>query len=451
MCNLPNSAKVQAIKIMCFSKLTFYFPNMSFPEYVLKDLENIIVEKLRSWFDLNSSTTRSFFFTPKQCGGLGIPQPRALYYAYRLSFVLSVLNSDDTAVRKRARDSLNLHMCKRKIPTAQPGETSFGGFSVSGDKLNKKTKTHWPKSYWVHIFEMCQREAISLKFRDDMYVFETIGDDGSDFIIESHEGFKLFYKQKCCSKSFNYWKELKSQGRYIRETQDIDFKLTMHIFNNHKIDDTIRNFCTKYRLQLLTCQSLLHVYYPQVHDKKCEMCGFHSETVSHVLNGCASFKLNYQNRHNRVVNCIFDKIQHTQNSNTVLKDKVLKPSMFNSSNESFNHPHTRPDITVINDEEMSVKITEIAIPYDCHISTCFQHKFDKYFPLSLEINQLGYHTEIIILLIGSMGSVHSKFVSGLRKININRCEAIFLAQYCSISAAIGSYKVWKKRCSFLDS
>ena len=181
------------------------------------------------------------------------------------------------------------------------------------------------------------------------------------------------------------------------------------------------------------------------------MCGFHSETVSHVLNGCASFKLNYQNRHNRVVNCIFDKIQHTQNSNTVLKDKVLKPSMFNSSNESFNHPHTRPDITVINDEEMSVKITEIAIPYDCHISTCFQHKFDKYFPLSLEINQLGYHTEIIILLIGSMGSVHSKFVSGLRKININRCEAIFLAQYCSISAAIGSYKVWKKRCSFLDS
>ena len=59
---------------------------------------------------------------------------------------------------------------------------------------------------------------------------------------------------------------------------------------------------------------------------------------------------------------------------------------------------------------------------------CFQNKFEKYFSFSLEINGLGYRTEIVVLLIGSMGSVHYESVSGLTntKININKKEATFL-------------------------
>ena len=127
-CSLPNSAKVQAINIMCMSKLSFYFPNISFPENVLKELEDIIVDQIRTWFDLNSSTTRSFIFTSKACFVLGIPRPHALYYATRLSFILNVLNSDDLSVRKIARNSLALHMTKRKVPYAQPGENNVTVF-----------------------------------------------------------------------------------------------------------------------------------------------------------------------------------------------------------------------------------------------------------------------------------------------------------------------------------
>ena len=98
----------------------------------------------------------------------------------------------------------------------------------------------------------------------------------------------------------------------------------------------------------------------------------------------------------------------------------------------------------------SVKIIEISVPYDCHISLTYQEKFNKYFPLSQEINELGYYTEIIVLLIGSMGSVHSKFVGGLRKCKITTREAKFLARYCSVSTCIGSFRVWRQRCSYLD-
>ena len=92
---LPTSAKLQAIQTMCISKLSFYFPNLIISELILDQLETAIVNKVRFWFDLNNSSTRSFMFTPRSAGGLGLPHPRTVYYADHISFYLSVLNCDD--------------------------------------------------------------------------------------------------------------------------------------------------------------------------------------------------------------------------------------------------------------------------------------------------------------------------------------------------------------------
>ena len=97
----------------------------------------------------------------------------------------------------------------------------------------------------------------------------------------------------------------------------------MHVFDNHNVEDKIRNFVTKCRLQLLPCQSLLSLYYPNVHTKNCENCNFYSETVSHVLNGCIKFKDIYQKRHNRIVDLLYDKIAYANKTCEVLN--VLKP------------------------------------------------------------------------------------------------------------------------------
>ena len=71
------------------------FPNMPFLECVLKEIDDLLVDAIRSRFDTNKSSTRSFMFTPRCKGGLGIPLPHAMYYVSRLSFILNVTNSDD--------------------------------------------------------------------------------------------------------------------------------------------------------------------------------------------------------------------------------------------------------------------------------------------------------------------------------------------------------------------
>ena len=122
---------------------------MIITESILDQLETAIVNKVRFWFNLNNSTTRSFMFTPRSAGGLGLPHPRTVYYAEHISFYLSVLNCDDVYVRNTARDSLNFHMVKRKVANAVLGQERFGEYAVVGNILDKKGKVNCPRSQLV--------------------------------------------------------------------------------------------------------------------------------------------------------------------------------------------------------------------------------------------------------------------------------------------------------------
>ena len=74
-------------------------PTQCFLEKQLNELENEITSYVRHWLRLNDSSTRSYFFTPRSKGGLGIINPKVAYYAKHLQFYQSVLNCDDKSVR----------------------------------------------------------------------------------------------------------------------------------------------------------------------------------------------------------------------------------------------------------------------------------------------------------------------------------------------------------------
>ena len=125
---LPVGAKIEAINTILMPKLMFYFSNITFSEKRLQDMESLIVNAVRQWLRLNKSSTRAFMFTSKKHGGLGILKPSTMYKAKKISFIISVLNSDDQNVRILARKSLELHMSKRKVPLVQEEEDNFLGY-----------------------------------------------------------------------------------------------------------------------------------------------------------------------------------------------------------------------------------------------------------------------------------------------------------------------------------
>ena len=281
----------------------------------------------------------------------------------------------------------------------------------------------------------------------DSYTFSIIVDENTSFNVSDPKVFQNIYKNMKIKSLELKFTSLVSQGRVARETRGaVDTRFTSVLLTNTTITNDLISFVYRSRLQLLQCNSLLHTYYAT--GKHCRLCNHPFETVSHVLNGCTKMQTIYQKRHNRIVDILHSKIECVSSKKRVFKDKPLTPSLFHSTNNknTFVTQCTRPDIVTVDEENKHVIISEVTVPFDGFFIKAFQSKFDKYFPLSQEINALGYRTEIVVLIIGSLGNVHNKFVSGLLKNNINKSEAKYLAKYCSTSAMLGSMFAWKKRC-----
>ena len=452
---LPFFYKLQLIQTICISPLTFFFDNILFAEKQLEELTTIIVNHVRNWLGLNQSSTRSFLFAPKAKGGLGLPHPRILYYAKHLSFFLAVMNSSDDQVKAMALNSLQLHLTKRKAQNATSmNDPQFAGY-LTDEKGNfkKQSITNWPKSQWQHISSMCAREQVRL-------IHHAMTDNSFSLVIKTetgdieHKSSKTFYDMYKTTKLNEIAKEftsLHSQGRITREAIGVDYKLSLCFIQNKNLKDKIKQFAIKSKLQLLECNTLLHTYNQNI-NKSCSLCNHPNDTCSHILNGCTKIQSFYIERHNRIVDLIFDKVKYhgAKNNLSYFKEKLLTPSLF-MYDESFRFISNaiKPDIVTIDYDLKEVKIIEISTPFDAFIDTTYQSKFDKYFPLTLEISNFGFTAEIIVLIVGSCGTVHKHFVSGLKKCDIPNHDAKFLARYCSISSIIGSYRAWKRRCKLL--
>jgi hypothetical protein len=267
-------------------------------------------------------------------------------------FKLSVLNSDDEQVKLTARSSLALHMQKRKVPEALVADGNvFAGFqrSVEGN-LMKNSKVNWPRSEWVHLNELCVRENVVLEKRvmDDCYALTFDVDDDVHVSTTTAKTAYTLCKQSHLAKFTAEWKTKESQGRVVRDATQVDHKLSNAYLSNAKLKDVIVSFIVRGRLQLLQCNSLLSLYYPNQYTKRCTLCNHPTETVSHVVNGCTKYQAYYQSRHNIIVDIIAHHIQTRNGSKQILKDTCLTPQLFDSGDASFVTNAVRPDITSIN-------------------------------------------------------------------------------------------------------
>ena len=80
------------------------------------------------------------------------------------------------------------------------------------------------------------------------------------------------------------------------------------------------------------------------------------------------------------------------------------------------------------------------MPFDVFVNGCYQSRFSRYLPLCQTTTDNGYDCAVIVLFVGSQGSVHCRLVlSGVRLMGIPRSRAKCIAKYCSVSAVTGSW------------
>ena len=235
-----------------------------------------------------------------------------------------------------------------------------------------------------------------------------------------------------------------------------NYSCSMEHLKNGKLSDKLVNFVVKARLQITETNVLLQKMYPQAYTKCCRICRNPYDTISHVLNGCMEFKLNYMQRHNRIVDIVHEAIKKHNPNVALYKEKIITADFINDDEELQFTDYfctikaRKPDIFLIDRVLKKCFIVEISVPFDAFIDECYETKFQKYIPLFEVLALSGYEAKIVVLIVGSLGHVHSRFTSGLKMLGMSNVIVKSLAKYSSISAMIGSHIIWRKRGQMLS-
>lgn len=387
-------------------------------------------------------------FLPKCKGGLGLIKPRTVYYAKRTSLLISVLNSDDPNVRIRARENFRLHMSKRQVQYLDPtDENNFGGYETDdGYRIIKKSKVNWPKSEFVELNELCIRLNMRMAMMHDKYYLVISNDEDVALMCESGKATYIVVRQTQMSKDISHWESLTNQGKILSVLHHCNMSVSYQHLNNVKLSDKLCAFVVKSRLHLLETNTMLATWYPQMYTRRCHLCNHPNDTVSHVLNGCPNHKSYYIDRHSRTVQHVLNQMQQ-QNPDWEYHCEIpITDNLMNTHNVFNQCNSNKPDVLAIDRNNEAAYIIEVSHPYDAFIDTCYHSKFEKYLPLCNALNSIGFYTKTVVLIISSSGLVHKKFIPGLKILNIQNSRSI--AKYLSVSAMIGSFRIWKKRFDF---
>ena len=411
-------------------------------------MEDIIVAFVRDQLKLNSSSTRSQVLVPRKSGELGILKPSTMYHAKRTSFLLSVLNSDDQHVRAVARGSFDLHMQKRKVTLYDTeDEDEFGKYKVDEDyRILKQSKINWTRSTFVELNELCRRLGVRLNFEEhtDRYsVAVPASEDGVvNFTFTDHRQLYSAIKRMEVDKDIRHFAELQQQGRLQREALPAaDMSCSLGHLTVGSLSDNIARFAAKGRLQLLETNAMNRTYYPETYPGHCTLCGFHTDTNSHALNGCSALRGLYTERHNRCVQLIKEQLETNISTDSVqiYDGEVVKIGGMPVLDRC------KPDLCIIDNAHKKAFIVEVSNPFDAFLQECFDHKFQKYLPLCFALADAGFESKIVVLIIGALGTVHKKVVTGLRMLGLSTRQSKSLARYLSVSVIIGSGRAWTRR------
>ena len=102
-------------------------------------------------------------------------------------------------------------------------------------------------------------------------------------------------------------------------------------------------------------------------------------------------------------------------------------------------------LCLFNRDRREVLLLEIGCVFDLYMEIAFNDKIIKYQPFLEILRDLGYQCKLIVIILGSLGHVHNRVLSGLRLAGLSSRKSKQLGKLCSISAVIGSLALWRMR------
>ncbi|KAL1447199.1 hypothetical protein WDU94_005635 [Cyamophila willieti] len=191
----------------------------------------------------------------------------------------------------------------------------------------------------------------------------------------------------------------------------------------------------------------------------CRVCHQVSETIQHITSACSALaQTEYLYRHNLSAKIVHQYIANKHELVTskephykydpepILENHKFKLYWDTTIVTDRHLPHNRPDIVLVNKEEKTVKLIDIAHPNDHNLIPSMSEKIRKYQDLGIEIKDMWNmnNVDIIPVIISTNGLIHPTLYEHCKKIELpsyilSKIQKSVLLETCRIVRKVLSF------------
>ena len=280
--------------------------------------------------------------------------------------------------------------------------------------------------------KLALREYIEQRREDDTLIAAVRHSGEHQRKVEADTTAKA-HKESRQEAKYSSWKEKPLHGQYIRSLPDeASREGTYQWLTKGDLKIGTEALITAAQDQAINTRAHMKNILKAAVDGNCRMCGQYQETVDHLVAGCKVLANHqYKQRHNQVAKRVHWALCQKYKITTVKQWWKHAPEgvtetdkaklLWDFSIRTDNHIQAnKPDIVVVDKEEKSCLIIDIACPLDRNIKEKEQEKITKYQDLKREIERLWkVRAKVIPVVVGSLGAVTEKHQSYTRAIDDN--------------------------------
>uniref|UniRef100_A0A914YH60 Reverse transcriptase n=1 Tax=Panagrolaimus superbus TaxID=310955 RepID=A0A914YH60_9BILA len=343
-----------------------------------------------------------YIYSPITKGGLGIPCVTDEYMLYSIVTVYKSLINTDPRMQNFGIERLKrlVQMWSGLDPTP----------NICGDYLSHRTPVDLDPMYITKYTYMGNisryRNAVTnlgkLGLKIDAQFSDTFEISLKVTTLDQKLlNFDKNYKGKIfsCLRNIiteNYFVQLTenypNQGRMMKDVAESKYT-NQYVRDGRYINSSSFRFVHRARLNLLPIGGTPMGRHLKIAEK-CRRCWKEIETLSHILGQCPSNEGLVTQRHNEVLEQIWESCQKIKRDKNV---QILKEPLLKTDYGNF-----QPDLIKIDEQKKTVVIFDLII--SSHIAKAFEIKREKYANLAIFYSNKGYTANVMPIVIGQLGT-----------------------------------------------
>ena len=244
---------------------------------------------------------------------------------------------------------------------------------------------------------------------------------------------KNTYKSSYIRQSEDKWHAKQLHGQFCREETNEEDKSKKWLWlSKSDLKPETESLICAAQEQALRTNYIKHRIDKSTEDEMCRMCGKKGETVWHLVSECEKMaQKEYKRRHDNVCRIIHWELcgKHNLERAKYWYDHQPAGVIENDSHKILwdfmiqcDHvvEHRKPDIVLVNKEEKTCLLIDIACPGDIRIKNKEDEKLGNYEKLKREVKKLWNmdKVEIVPIIVGALGKVTKNLETYVQRLGI---------------------------------